>query len=52
MEQSVREILIELRHDLHRHPELSMEECWTQQRLMAFLRENTSLEVVPMGKWF
>lgn len=43
---------IALRHDLHQHPELSGEETWTKQRLMGFLRENTSLSVVDRGAWF
>lgn len=46
------ELLEELRHQLHRHPELSLAETWTQAHLMDFLRRNTSLEIVPKGKWF
>ena len=42
-----------LRHELHAHPELSMEEVWTRNHLMDFLRENTAhLEVVDCGRWF
>lgn len=52
MEQKDKELLIALRHGLHEHPELSLEEHWTQEYLMSFLQEHTSLEVVPMGRWF
>ena len=41
-----------LRHDLHRHPELSGQEVWTREYLMDFLRAHTALEVVDQGKWF
>lgn len=43
---------VELRHELHMHPELSNHEEGTKQRLMAFLKEHTSLEVVDRGAWF
>ena len=44
---------IALRHELHAHPELSMEEVWTRSHLMEFLRENTrNLEIVDCGRWF
>lgn len=45
-------LICELRHQLHKHPELSLEETWTQQHLMTFLKEHTKLEVVPRGRWF
>ena len=45
-------LICELRHQLHKHPELSLEESWTQQHLMAFLKKHTHLEVVPRGRWF
>jgi len=51
MEHKVEKI-IELRHQLHEHPELSLEEQWTQEHLMSFLREHTKLNIVPRGKWF
>ncbi|MDO4329104.1 MAG: M20 family metallopeptidase [Lachnospiraceae bacterium] len=41
-----------LRHQLHAHPELSMQEKETKTRLMAFLKENTKLELVDCGYWF
>ena len=44
--------VIELRHELHRYPYLSGEEGKTKKRLMLFLKENTRLHMVDMGKWF
>ena len=41
-----------LRHELHRHPELSCRESGTKARLMSFIKENTDLIVVDCGKWF
>jgi amidohydrolase len=41
-----------LRHQLHRHPELSKDEKWTKARLMTFLRDHTGLEIVDRGPWF
>ena len=47
------EKMIALRHELHAHPELSMEEVWTRGHLMDFLRKNTKhLEIVDCGRWF
>lgn len=43
---------INLRHDLHQHPELSNEETWTKKALMNFLMTNSDLEVVDRGAWF
>lgn len=44
---------VELRHELHRHPELSNEETETKQRLMDFLRQNAAgIEITDCGKWF
>lgn len=44
---------VQLRHELHQHPELSNQEHWTKQHLMDFLRQNTShLELVDQGNWF
>ncbi len=43
----------QLRRELHAHPELSMEETWTKQHLMDFMKENTTKwEVVDRGQWF
>ena len=41
-----------LRHELHAHPELSMEERETKRRLMEFLRENTKLFIEDRGHYF
>ncbi|KAK7201206.1 Peptidase family M20/M25/M40/Peptidase dimerization domain containing protein [Novymonas esmeraldas] len=44
---------VELRHELHTHPELSNEEVWTKQRLMDFVRQHTRrLQVHDRGNWF
>ncbi len=43
---------IELRHLLHQHPELSMEEKRTKKTLMEFLKKHTNLEVRDRGRWF
>lgn len=43
---------VALRHELHANPELSMQEVWTKQRLMDFLREHTALELIDRGNWF
>lgn len=44
--------IIELRHELHRYPELSCREKETMERLKAFLRKNTNLEIVEKENWF
>ncbi len=44
--------VIQLRHELHRHPELSMQEEWTPRHLQQFLKANTKLEIVDQGRWF
>lgn len=46
------EKVISLRHELHRHPELSLQENWTRQHLMEFIRNHTDHEVVDRGRWF
>ena len=38
----------DLRHLLHTHPELSNQEVWTKQTVMAFLKEHTALDSYPM----
>ena len=43
--------VIALRHDLHRHPELSMQEQGTMTRIKAFLQENTTAEIVEREGW-
>ncbi len=44
--------IVALRHELHMHPELSMEEVYTKAHLMEFVKENSSLDVVDKGRWF
>ncbi len=46
------ELAIQLRHELHEHPELSNNEVWTKKRLIDFLKEHTELEIVDRGRWF
>ena len=41
-----------LRHELHRHPELSGQEVETKKRLMAFIRAQSHLKIVDQGDWF
>ncbi len=52
MNKENKELAVSLRHELHRHPELSMEEVWTKKYLMDFLASHTSLELVDRGRWF
>ena len=40
-----------LRHELHQNPELSWQERGTMDRILAFLREETNLEVMDKGTW-
>lgn len=44
--------IIELRHELHAAPELSLNEVQTKRQLMDFIRDNTTLEIVDCGRWF
>ncbi|QFG00260.1 amidohydrolase [Psychrobacillus glaciei] len=52
MEKKNLELAIQLRHELHQHPELSNHEAWTKQHLINFLKTYTKLEIVDNGKWF
>lgn len=45
-------LIEDLRHDLHKHPELSYQEVWTKQKLMDFLTEHTKLELHDGGRYF
>ena len=45
-------VITQLRHNLHQHPELSMQEKETMKILQTFLRENTSLEIHIRDGWF
>ena len=44
--------ITELRHELHKYPELSMRENGTVRRLMRFLEENTDFAVTERDGWF
>ncbi len=46
------EEIIELRHRLHRYPELSMRERETKELLKRFIRGRTSCRLVDMPGWF
>lgn len=53
MDQRNLALAIQLRHELHEHPELSNEEVWTKQHLLEFLQTHTSnLKIVDKGNWF
>lgn len=52
MDQINLERAVALRHELHAHPEVSCQEKQTKQRLMAFVRAHTDLEIVDCGRWF
>jgi amidohydrolase len=52
MDADNRERAVNLRHELHRRPELACRERWTKGRLIDFLKENTGLEIVDRGPWF
>ncbi|MBM4761314.1 amidohydrolase [Bacillus sp. B15-48] len=52
MDRKNLELAIQLRHELHQHPELSNKEVWTKQHLMEFLQIHTKLEIVDQGAWF
>ena len=43
---------INLRHDIHKYPEISGCETETKNRLISFISENTHLKIQDMGKWF
>lgn len=45
-------LAMQLRHALHKHPEISNNERWTKAALMDFLAKHTALELVDMGAWF
>ena len=52
MNRDNREKITELRHELHRHPELSMHETNTAARIKRFLSENTKPEIYDYGGRF
>ncbi|MEH7385363.1 amidohydrolase [Bacillus sp. JJ1521] len=53
MDKKNLKLAIQLRHELHMHPELSYQEVWTKQHLIAFLKlHTTNLDIVDKGKYF
>lgn len=52
MNQENKKKIQDLRHKLHAHPELSLKESRTKERLMDFLKKETGLEVTDRGHWF
>ena len=52
MNRELLEETIILRHELHRHPELSGQEVNTKKFLMEMISEDTDLEVCDRGSWF
>lgn len=52
MKETNLKLIKALRHQLHKHPEVSNQESWTKAHLMAFIKEHTSLEIIDQGKWF
>ena len=52
MEEENYQLAVQLRHELHAHPELSCQEKWTKQHIIDFLRANTkNIEVYDRGAW-
>lgn len=52
METKNLELSIQLRHELHEHPELSNHEVWTKKHLIDFIKKHTQLEIMDRGRWF
>lgn len=53
MRRDIVEKIIKLRHHLHAHPALSLQEKKTKEALKAFLKENASnLLIEDRGHWF
>lgn len=52
MKENNYQLVKALRQELHQHPELSHQETWTKARLIEFLKEHTSLEIVEHEEWF
>jgi len=46
------ELVKQLRHELHQHPELSNHENWTKNHLISFLKSHTNLKIADKGLWF
>lgn len=52
MNQENRRKITQLRHQLHRYPEISMQEYRTKDTLINFIKKETDLEVTDRGHWF
>ncbi len=53
MDKKNLELAIQLRHELHAHPELSYQEVWTKQHLINFIKKHTTnLVIIDKGKYF
>lgn len=52
MNASQLEKIVSLRHVLHQHAELSMQEKFTKAYLFEYVKNNTDLILVDKGKWF
>ena len=52
MKEEYLQKITELRHDLHRHPELSMKEKETSRIIRQFLLQNTGFRIIDRGDWF
>lgn len=52
MEKKNLELAIQLRHELHQHPEVSNHEVWTKKHLIEFFNKHTKLDIVDRGQWF
>lgn len=42
----------QLRHELHEHPEISEHEIWTKNKLINFVKENSTCKIVDKGSFF
>jgi len=52
LNQANLQLVKQLRHELHQHPEVSLQETWTKQHLIDFLKQHTKLEIIDRGLWF
>ena len=52
MDKNHLRIITQLRHELHCHPELSMNEIETSRIIKQFLRQYTHFQIAERGNWF
>ena len=52
MDKNHLRIITQLRHELHCHPELSMNEIETSRIIKQFLRKYTHFQIAERGNWF